>query len=100
VAGIDDVAIVRVEQLYPFNARLFRQVIEPYLGADTVAWVQEETRNRGAWSHIMPILQQHFPEHEITYAGREPSASPATGSLRAHRDQQSTVVAEALGGPR
>jgi 2-oxoglutarate dehydrogenase E1 component len=99
-AGIDDVAIVRVEQLYPFNATMFRQVVEPYLGADTVAWVQEETRNRGAWSYMLPILREHLPDHEITYAGREPSASPATGSLRVHRKQQATVVEKALGGPR
>jgi 2-oxoglutarate dehydrogenase E1 component len=98
-SGIDDVAIVRVEQLYPFNATVFRQIIEPYLGAETVTWVQEETRNRGAWSYMLPILREHFPEHEITYAGREPSASPATGSLRVHRKQQTRVVAEALGGP-
>jgi 2-oxoglutarate dehydrogenase E1 component len=99
-AGIDDVAIVRIEQLYPFNATMFRQIIEPYLKAETVAWVQEETRNRGAWSYMLPILQEHLPNHEIAYAGREPSASPATGSQRVHRNQQAAVVVEALGGPR
>jgi 2-oxoglutarate dehydrogenase E1 component len=99
-AGIDDAAIVRVEQLYPFNSAMFRRIIEPYLGAETVVWVQEETKNRGAWSYMLPILREHLPDHEIAYAGREPSASPATGSLRAHRKQQAAVVAEALGGPR
>jgi 2-oxoglutarate dehydrogenase E1 component len=98
-AGIDDVAIVRVEQLYPFNSTLFRRIVEPYLGAEAVVWVQEETKNRGAWSFMLPILQENFPDHEIAYAGREPSASPATGSLRVHRKQQASVVAEALGGP-
>jgi 2-oxoglutarate dehydrogenase E1 component len=98
--GIDDVAIVRVEQLYPFNGTLFRRVIEPYLGAQSVVWVQEETRNRGPWSYMLPILQEHFPGREISYVGREPSASPATGSLRVHRKQQSAVVAKALGGSR
>ena len=99
-AGIDDVAIVRVEQLYPFNSAMFRQIIEPYLGAQAVVWVQEETRNRGAWSYMLPLLHEHLPDHEIAYTGREPSASPATGSLRVHRKQQTAVVAEALGGPR
>jgi 2-oxoglutarate dehydrogenase E1 component len=99
-AGIDDVAIVRVEQLYPFNSALFRGIVVPYLGAEVVVWVQEENRNRGAWSYMLPILQEHFPNREIAYVGRAPSASPATGSLRVHRQQQTAVVAEALGGPR
>jgi 2-oxoglutarate dehydrogenase E1 component len=99
-AGIDDVAIVRVEQFYPFNAAVFRRIIEPYRGAREVVWVQEETRNRGAWSYMRPILHEHLPDHEIVYAGREPSASPASGSLRVHRKEQTAVVAAALGGPR
>ncbi len=97
-AGVDDVAIVRVEQLYPFNSTMFRRVTEPYLSAETVVWAQEETGNRGAWGYVLPILQRHLPSHQITYAGREPSASPATGSLGVHRKQQAAVVAEALGG--
>jgi 2-oxoglutarate dehydrogenase E1 component len=98
-AGIDDVAIVRVEQLYPFNSAMFRRIIEPYLGGQDVVWVQEETRNRGAWSYMLPILHELLPGHEIGYTGREPSASPATGSLRAHRKEQTALVAEVLGGP-
>ena len=90
---------MRVEQLYPFNSAMFRRIIEPYLGAEAVVWVQEETQNRGAWSYMLPILHEHLPDREIAYAGREPSASPATGSLRVHRKQQAAVVAEALGGP-
>jgi 2-oxoglutarate dehydrogenase E1 component len=97
--GADDVAIVRVEQLYPFNSAAFREILEPYLGARTAVWAQEETRNRGAWSYMLPILHEHLPGREIVYAGREPSASPATGSPRVHRMQQAAVVAEALGGP-
>ena len=74
--------------------------VEPYLGAQTVVWAQEETRNRGAWSYMLPILHEHLPGRDIVYAGRESSASPATGSLRVHRDQQATVVADALGGAK
>jgi 2-oxoglutarate dehydrogenase E1 component len=97
-ADIDDVAIVRVEQLYPFSSAMFRRIIKPYLGAQDVVWVQEETRNRGAWSYMRPILHEHLPDHEIVYVGRESSASPATGSLRVHRKQQAALVAEALEG--
>jgi len=95
---IDDVAIVRVEQFYPFNESLFQSVVEPYSNAGEIAWVQEETRNRGGWCYMMPILQEQFPGHEIRYVGRQPSASPATGSPRIHREQQAELVNEALTG--
>ncbi len=95
-AGVDDVAIVRVEQLYPFNAELFLRIVGPYRGAKQVVWAQEETKNRGGWSYVSPILTQHFPEHTVRYVGRVPSASPATGSLRVHREEQAAIVAESL----
>jgi 2-oxoglutarate dehydrogenase E1 component len=59
--------------------------------------VQEETENRGGWSFMMPHLQDAFPPAELRYIGRRASASPATGSLRVHREQQDAIVAEALG---
>ena len=95
--GADDVAIVRVEQFYPFNAELFAEVTGPYAGASEIAWVQEETENRGGWVYMRPHLQQAFPDHRLRYIGRAASASPATGSLRVHREQQEAIVAEALG---
>ena len=84
-AGVDDVAIVRVEQFYPFNREMFRAITEPYLGAKEIAWVQEETANRGGWSFMMPRLLEAFPDHPVSYVGRGASASPATGSARVHR---------------
>jgi len=59
-------------------------------------WVQEETKNRGGWSFMLPRLLELFPYRKLRYVGREPSASPATGSLRIHREQQAKLVAEAL----
>jgi 2-oxoglutarate dehydrogenase E1 component len=96
--GVDDVAIVRVEQFYPFNRDLFRSVIKPYKKADQIVWVQEETRNRGGWQFMLQQLLEHFPYRRLRYVGREPSASPATGSPRIHREQQAALVAEALQG--
>jgi 2-oxoglutarate dehydrogenase E1 component len=93
--GIDDVAIVRVEQFYPFNTRLFERVVAPYRGAAEVVWAQEETRNRGGWSFMMPRLMELFPDRPLKYVGREPSASPATGSSSIHRAQQAELVREA-----
>ncbi len=97
-SGTQDVAIVRVEQFYPFNEEMFLKITEPYRTATEIAWVQEETANRGGWTFMMPRLLAAFPDHPVTYIGRGPSASPATGSARVHRDQQQSIVDQALGG--
>jgi 2-oxoglutarate dehydrogenase E1 component len=97
-AGTKDVAIVRVEQFYPFNAEMFADVTGPYRSAREIAWVQEETANRGGWGFMMPHLQRAFADHPLRYIGRGPSASPATGSPRVHREQQQAIVEDALGG--
>ncbi|PWB70438.1 MAG: 2-oxoglutarate dehydrogenase E1 component [Holophagae bacterium] len=94
--GVNDVAILRVEQFYPFNDALLRKLVTPYKGAEQVVWVQEETKNRGGWSFMLPQLLELFPYRKLRYVGREPSASPATGSARVHREQQARLVAEAL----
>jgi 2-oxoglutarate dehydrogenase E1 component len=94
--GIDDVAIVRVEQFYPFHTELFERVVAPYRSATEIVWAQEETRNRGGWAFMMPRLLEFFPDRTVRYVGREPSASPATGSSKIHRQQQAELVREAL----
>jgi 2-oxoglutarate dehydrogenase E1 component len=94
--GIDDVAIVRVEQFYPFHTELFERVVAPYQSATEIVWVQEETRNRGGWAFMMPRLMELFPDRPVRYVGREASASPATGSSTIHREQQAELVREAL----
>jgi len=94
--GIEDVAIVRVEQFYPFNTELFERVVAPYRSAADIVWAQEETRNRGGWTFMMPRLLELFPNQPVHYVGREPSASPATGSTAIHKEQQAELVREAL----
>ncbi len=89
-------AIVRVEQFYPFNTELFERVVAPYRGATDIVWAQEETQNRGGWTFMMPRLLELFPNHPVRYVGREPSASPATGSAAIHKEQQAELVREAL----
>jgi 2-oxoglutarate dehydrogenase E1 component len=96
-SAVDDVAIVRIEQFYPFNDELFTSITEPYSKADEIVWVQEETANRGGWSFMFPRLIDAFPDHKPRYIGRGPSASPATGSPRVHKEQQQAIVDEALG---
>ncbi len=97
-ADVDDVAIVRIEQFYPFNDVRFREIVKPYSTAREIVWVQEETRNRGGWGYMLPLLSEIFHRRKIHYVGRNPSASPATGSARIHREQQLQLVDQALRG--
>jgi 2-oxoglutarate dehydrogenase, E1 component len=89
----EDVAIVRLEQIYPFPKKQFDALRKKYAGADLV-WVQEEPRNMGAWSH----LATEHPEYGWKYAGRRAAASPATGFPKAHEKEQAELVMAAFGG--
>jgi 2-oxoglutarate dehydrogenase E1 component len=95
--SIDDVAVVRIEQLYPFPHDEYGAQIALYPSAKSVVWCQEEPRNQGAWRPIQHYLTQHMrPDQELTYAGRESAASPAVGYLQLHAEQQRTLVDAAL----
>jgi 2-oxoglutarate dehydrogenase E1 component len=88
-------AILRIEQLYPLHEDLVRELAAPFTNAKKVLWCQEEPENMGAWTYILPRLLNLFPGY-IHFAGRPPSASPATGSMHAHREQQEHLVREAF----
>jgi 2-oxoglutarate dehydrogenase complex dehydrogenase (E1) component-like enzyme len=89
----EDVAVVRLEQLYPFPAEELDAVLARYGDAETV-WVQEEPRNMGAFTFVRDHLDRPLP-----YVGRPPSPSPATGSSRRHVAAQKQLLEEALGAP-
>jgi 2-oxoglutarate dehydrogenase E1 component len=96
-----DVAIIRLEQLYPFPENTLGRVLTPYRNADVV-WCQEEPENMGAWSFIDRRLEKVLGrlDSKVTrpaYFGREAAASPATGQARVHAREQATLVAAALG---
>ncbi|MBZ5634231.1 MAG: multifunctional oxoglutarate decarboxylase/oxoglutarate dehydrogenase thiamine pyrophosphate-binding subunit/dihydrolipoyllysine-residue succinyltransferase subunit [Acidobacteriia bacterium] len=95
-----DVAIVRLEQLYPFPQSEFAEVLRRYPAAQHVVWVQEEPRNMGAWAfirgHIQPMLA---PNQAIGYAGRPRSASPAPGSPKVHQREQAQLIEAAFAAP-
>jgi 2-oxoglutarate dehydrogenase E1 component len=90
-------ALVRIEQLYPFHESLAREVVQRYPGVEEVVWAQEEPQNRGAWSYIQPLLAELASGTPVRYAGRVASASPATGSLRVHKQEQEELIRSALG---
>ena len=98
--GIDDVYLLRLEQLYPFPARAVMAELERFRDAEIV-WCQEEPRNMGAWSFVEPnlewVLQHVQAKHRRPrYAGRAAAASTATGQLSRHTQEQKELVDEAL----
>ena len=94
---IDDIAILRVEQLYPFPRHRLADLLTDFPQASEIVWCQEEPRNQGAWyqiQHHLRVLAQ--AEQTLGYAGRSPSASPACGDAGLHREQQQGLVDVAL----
>lgn len=90
------VALVRVEQLYPFPAEAIEKAVKRFAKAREVLWVQEESLNMGAWSFIEPRLRALGMKPK--YVGRDASASPATGSRQIHLREQKELVETALRG--
>jgi 2-oxoglutarate dehydrogenase E1 component len=95
--GIKDVAIVRLEQLYPFPHDDYTAQIQKYAKAKEVVWCQEEPGNQGAWHRIQHYLLRHMrPDQILAYAMRKSSASPAAGYLSLHVEQQKELVEAAF----
>jgi 2-oxoglutarate dehydrogenase E1 component len=93
----DDVAIIRLEQLYPLSNAL-TTALAPYAEGTPVVWVQEEPRNMGAWYFLSARRQEIFAErHPLLLASRAESASPATGSKAAHDLEQTMLLDQAFG---
>jgi len=98
--GVTDVAIVRVEQLYPFPVRTLSRVLGAYKNADVV-WCQEEPENNGAWSFLDRRLEKVLLGLDISakrpsYIGRTEAAAPATGLAKTHAAEQIALVRSAL----
>jgi 2-oxoglutarate dehydrogenase E1 component len=96
---VDTVAIVRLEQLYPFPSDEYEAVLRRYSNAREIVWCQEEPQNQGGWYQIRHRLQAKLgPQHELLYAGRAGAAAPATGISALHEQQQKNLVTAALLG--
>jgi 2-oxoglutarate dehydrogenase E1 component len=95
--GLTDIAVLRVEQLYPFPRRRLRELLDQYTRAVELVWCQEEPRNQGAWYQIQHHLRAlKHGDQSLGYAGRPPSASPACGYPQLHQAQQQALVDTAL----
>jgi len=96
--GIDDIAIVRIERLYPFPSGRLKKQTALYPNASEAVWVQEEPKNQGAWYQIKHHLKRALmPQQEMLFVSRPAAAAPAVGSAKRHAKEQMTVVEKALG---
>ncbi|NIV16915.1 MAG: 2-oxoglutarate dehydrogenase E1 component [Woeseiaceae bacterium] len=97
VHGIDDIALIRIEQLYPFPVTDFAALLEQYEHVREIVWCQEEPQNQGAWYQIRHRLQEPLREYQqLHYAGRPGAAAPASGIFKVHLQQQQALVESAL----
>ncbi|MFN3701124.1 MAG: 2-oxoglutarate dehydrogenase E1 component [Alphaproteobacteria bacterium] len=98
---IDNVLLLRVEQLYPFPSDALAEELKPFKNAEIV-WCQEEPKNQGYWSFVDPFIEdvlisiKHKPCSRARYVGRVSAAAPATGMMSRHTAQQAKLVDEAL----
>jgi 2-oxoglutarate dehydrogenase E1 component len=91
--GVSDVAIIRVEQLYPFPHKAFAAVIKKYPNAVDIVWCQDEPQNQGAWFFIQHNIHENMLNgQKLGYSGRAASASPAVGYSHLHQEQQKALV--------
>ncbi|WP_286996780.1 MULTISPECIES: 2-oxoglutarate dehydrogenase E1 component [Comamonas] len=94
---VDDVAIIRVEQLYPFPHKAFEAEVKKYANAKELVWCQDEPQNQGAWFFIQHNIYENMQEgQKLGYAGRAASASPAVGYAHLHAEQQKNLVEAAF----
>ncbi len=98
-AKADTVAIVRIEQLYPFPSEEYEAILRKYSNAREIVWCQEEPQNQGSLVPNPPSLAgEASAKDELLYAGRAGAAAPATGIAALHEQQQKNLVTAALQG--
>jgi 2-oxoglutarate dehydrogenase E1 component len=94
---INDIAIIRVEQLYPFPSDLLTRELRAFTGAREILWAQEEPQNQGAWYSIQDAVRSCMAAGQtLNYVGRAPTAAPAGGDYHKHLERQKNVVEGAL----
>jgi 2-oxoglutarate dehydrogenase E1 component len=97
-AQANDMAVVRVEELYPFPHQALAELLERYGNAREVVWLQEEPQNMGAWPFVGPRLRELVGDRELRYVGRPERASPAEGWSAAHVAEQRRIISEVCAG--
>jgi 2-oxoglutarate dehydrogenase E1 component len=96
--GTKDVAIIRVEQLYPFPHKAFAAEVKRFGNATEIVWCQDEPQNQGAWFFVQHYIHENMRDGQrLGYAGRAASASPAVGYAHLHQEQQKALIEGAFG---
>ncbi|MBS3945836.1 MAG: multifunctional oxoglutarate decarboxylase/oxoglutarate dehydrogenase thiamine pyrophosphate-binding subunit/dihydrolipoyllysine-residue succinyltransferase subunit, partial [Melioribacter sp.] len=94
---IDDKAIIRIEQYYPFNSELLSKLLQTYPNSKSIKWVQEEPQNMGAWNFLFPRLIKVIPDKlKLEFVGRQESPSPASGSSKKFQISQEEIIKKAF----
>ena len=94
---VSNVAVVRLEQFYPYPQEQLKKIFNRYANASDIVWMQEEPKNMGAWTFLSDQLRDTMlPNQILRYIGRNPSASTATGSLKRHQEEQDRLIRTAL----
>ena len=97
VNRIHDIAILRLEQLYPFPGEQLDELLTLYIHTNELVWCQEEPKNQGGWDFCKLRIPAFInPRWTLFYAGREPSSAPAVGSVKLHARQQQEIIHKAL----
>ncbi len=95
--GSSDIALVRLEQFYPFPDADVQKVLKEYSHVDDIVWCQEEPKNMGAWTFVSSRISEQLQKgQQLRYVGRQASASPAAGQMKIHQAEQEKLVNEAL----
>jgi len=96
--GSKDVAIIRVEQLYPFPHKAFAAEVKRFANATEIVWCQDEPQNQGAWFFVQHYIHENMRDGQrLGYSGRAASASPAVGYAHLHQEQQKALIEGAFG---
>jgi len=92
----ENIALIRLEQLYPFPETELQVLLEQYAKAKEIVWCQEEPKNQGAWYSIQHRIINCLEGRSLRYSGRNPAAAPAGGYLHLHQEQQNALLEDAL----
>lgn len=93
----ENVALVRLEQIYPFDEQQMSNILKKYENAEKIIWAQEEPKNMGAWTFVFPRISELIPgDKKLRYVGRVASSSTATGSNKIHNTEQNELLEQAM----
>ena len=95
--NIQHIALLRIEQLYPFPEKILKKLLASYHSLEALIWCQEEPRNQGAWDSTKHRYRHYEDRYQVSCVSRPAAAAPAVGSMKIHKKRQAELVKTALG---